>query len=156
MSARHTITLGCRTPAARRAKVAQLPQYDKWLKAIEEAQTSRPDLRIGPVGLDGVVLVESRSIEHAHHEVRVQDGVAMACTCWPSRKGLPCSHRCAVAIRLWEWEMEVDLSTVTARALALTLITRYLDPKPARRGAFRLDEGDAAAHTRPIEHREAK
>lgn len=108
--------------------------FQEWLKVVGQACAERADLEIGPLAIDGLVLVRSRSVEHAHHEVRTSGRVAVSCSCWPSRRGRPCSHRAAVAIRLWEDEMEVDLSAVPALALTNTLISAYLEPPPGTRG----------------------
>lgn len=103
---------------------------EKWLAAIRLAQQTRADLAVS-VGIDGISLVGSRSVEDADHVVRVTNGRAVSCSCWPSKRGEPCPHRVFVAIRLWEEDLGADLSTVGARALLGTLLNAYLDaPKP--------------------------
>lgn len=105
----------------------RLPSADQeWLEAIREAQRTRADLAV-TVGIDGMALVDSASVEDAAHEVRVQDGRAVRCSCWRFKRGRPCAHRAYVAIRLWEAQMNADLSQVGAIALRATLLNAYLD-----------------------------
>lgn len=99
---------------------------DAWLAAIQDAQRTRADLAVS-VGIDGVALVGSRSVEDADHVVTVTDRRAARCSCWLFKRKKPCPHRAYVAIRLWEEDFGADLSTVGARALLLTLSNAYLE-----------------------------
>lgn len=134
---RHHIPLGYRTPTAR-TKIAETPDLARWMRAIDEARRLRLHRLEALVALDGVALVESRSIQYGAHEIRVSGRVALSCTCPAGRAKWPCVHRAGVALWLWEQEyrdagLACDLDEPHARALALTLVRRYLTlPVPAR------------------------
>ena len=118
-----------------RAQAAPTPEQ-RWLQYVREAQDTRADLQIS-VAIDGIALVDSRHVQDGGHDVRVQDGRVVWCTCLHYRThGHICAHAAFVAIHLWEHDQGVDLSQVPARALLGTLLRAYLDaPKvPARLG----------------------
>jgi hypothetical protein len=103
-----------------------------WRPALLLVRASRWDRMVGRVGVDGVCLVPSRSVVDAHHEVRVVDGVAVSCTCWPARRGRPCLHRAAAAVRLWSKETTLDFAALPLRALLPLLVASYLEPPAGR------------------------
>lgn len=133
---RFHVALGHRTPTAR-TKIAETPDLARWMRAIDEARRRRLHRVDNLVALDGMALVDSRSIDYGNHEVRVAGRVALSCTCPAGRAKKPCFHRAGVALWLWEQEyrdagMGCDLDEPHARALALTLVRRYLTaPAPA-------------------------
>jgi len=108
------------------------------MRAIDEARRLRLHRLNALVALDGVALVDSRSIEFGAHEVRVDGRVALSCTCPAGHAKQPCVHRAGVALWLWEEEyrdagLQCDLDEAPARAIALALYQRYLTlPAPAR------------------------
>ena len=125
---------------------------ERVLDAIQTAQRTRADLAVS-VAIDGIALIDSASVEHASHEVRVVDGRAVSCSCWPFRRyGRPCPHRAYVAIRLWELAMGADLSQVPARALVASLRNGYLDgARPRLRAPWlHTDTGPETPHDRPV------
>lgn len=108
-----------------------LTPAQRLLPHVVEAQAQRHDLAIS-VALDGVALVESRTFEDAHHEVRctIKGYRALSCSCWGYRQHGVCAHLAWAAIHLWERQYGVDLSTVGARALVPTLLRAHLGPLP--------------------------
>ena len=102
---------------------------DLLLGAIEEAQRSRADLAVS-VAIDGLALVDSRTVADASHEVAVMEvggeRLAVRCSCWLWKRGHPCPHWAYVSIRVWEEDFGADLSEVGARALLVTLRNRLL------------------------------
>ena len=108
---------------------------EAWRPALLVVRATRWDRAVGALGADGVCLVPSRSVPDASHEVRVVDGVVATCTCWPARRGRPCVHRAAVAVRRWSQETALDFSAVPLRAVLPLLVGRYLEAPPERHGA---------------------
>ena len=126
MAARYTAQIGHRAPGKRRLKARHDAHDAAWLKAIEEAQATRADLAVS-VAIDGLALVDSRTVQDASHEVRVIGGRAVSCTCLAHRTRGVCPHRAYVALRLWQDQMGADLWDVPARALVTTLVNGYLE-----------------------------
>ena len=121
---------------------------EAWRPALLVVRATRCDRQVGPEGIDGVMLVPSRSVVDAHHEVRLEGGAAVTCTCWPARRGKPCIHRAAAAVRRWSQETALDFGAVPLRAVLPLLVERYLEAPPARRGT-----GPGTAQDDPPERR---
>ena len=105
-----------------------LARQDRWRPFVLLVAAARLDRTVGPVGVDGIALVPSRSVSDAFHEVRVVDGAAAGCSCWPARKGRCCAHRMAVAVRLWSDEAGLYLTDVHLSELLPLLVGVYLRP----------------------------
>jgi hypothetical protein len=141
-SPRYHIPLGARTPDRRRERTSLLRDLAAWRALLCEVVEGRLARRLGhaPVGLDGRVLVPGRTEQHGSREVRVEDGVAVACSC-SARRGAPCLHRMVVAVWLWEHTHGTDIAAVALGALLPQLVAAYLTPPADRR---RTGPGSAA------------
>lgn len=114
-------------PAFRRAQRGEpMLDVERWIHAIDAARAEGWHRMDALIGIDGLALVASRSIEWGDHETRVATGRVVSCTCDAGRARTPCAHQAAVALRLWETAMSADLSEVPARALALTILRQYV------------------------------
>lgn len=121
-------------------KVAPPPaNLDRWDTLLTVVLETRIHERIPAVAVDGIALVESRTIEYASHEVRIQENAAVSCSCLNDRTQKSCAHRMAVAVRLWQAVMvglgahpgDADPYPLAAdyrRPFLMTLVERFLEP----------------------------
>src|SRR5262245_18809708 len=100
----------------------QMQQPDRWRRAAQRAVAS--DLPGRLVRRGNAVLVPSRSQDGRHYHVRLAGGRVAGCDCEASYYGQVCTHRAAVAIRLYERETHTRVLRVKPGATGL--IEHYL------------------------------
>lgn len=140
MAARYHVPRRQRSPRARHDRALQQQIEVLWTKRIAEVLADGVHRRLLPLPIDGLVLVESRSIEYGHHEVRLHGRVAVHCT-GPCGAHPACFHRAAVGIASYLEEMAAVMGTTPAHihvermpvAEVRRVIANYLTPAPTRR-----------------------
>lgn len=94
----------------------------RWQRAAQRALAA--DLTGDLVKRGNSILVASTSTDGRRHRVQLVNNQVGACTCEAGQFGRPCSHRAAVAIRLYE--RETGARVVAIKAGAALAMERYL------------------------------
>lgn len=116
---------------------------DRWQRLLGQVLDGHLHEHVPDVAVDGIALVESRSIEFASHEVRVTENAAERCSCLDNRTRRSCAHRMAVAVKLWQqWISGLEyppgdcdpyaLAAEYRVAFCRALVERFLEPSPER------------------------
>lgn len=97
-------------------------QPSKWTKAAQRAISADLVMHCRH-GRSGTVTVPSETNIHERYVVQLVDGKVGRCSCTAGANDIPCKHRAAVAIRLYERETGVRVTWVRQSAG----IERFLD-----------------------------
>jgi hypothetical protein len=100
----------------------RMHQVQRWHRAAQRALAADLPARLRRRG--GAVLVPSRSTDGRAYHVRLSGERVGACDCEAALMGQPCSHRAAVALRLYE--RETGTRVVAVKPAAVTMLARYL------------------------------
>lgn len=114
------------------------PHADWYARVITAVITDGSYKSLLPLPIDGVVLVPSRSVEDADHEILLRGRRVVRCT-GPCQGHATCWHRVSAAVAAWAeehpgWDISLvcDSQGRPHTALIRQLIREYLEPEPRR------------------------
>ncbi len=134
----------------RTRRAAPAPDAEYYQRIIEAVVRDGGWRALRPLPIDGLVLVDSRSVEFAAHEVRLRGRRVVHCS-GPCQGHVTCWHRVAVGLAAWSeqhpgWDLNAvcDPEGRPQAALIRALIREYLEPERTRstKWTLRLDHAD--------------